>query len=249
MKSFHSLNIKKKVINIDSSVNLFIFAHQLFLKTVLMLRSNKKLVVFLLLSLTLHQVKAQFIENWQGRPSLSIKYGISDRWSASGTYYQYFDNNLSELDKSVFGVKAEYKIVLWLKADANYRYGIDKEANYHDLRYSLGFKPNLILNQLQFTYQPLFQQKLDSKEKPENYLRNLLKLDYKLSEKLVVFVLTENYMRLDHGFENHTQKYAFGSEFELSEQSNLEFQITVKDRIGEKRYARLELNYIYQIGK
>lgn len=212
-------------------------------------RIGKLLAGIILFFLFFAEAKAQLLDNWQARPSLSLEHQFNKKWSLEGTYYQYFDNNISSFDKSVFGVKANYQLNSWLQAGANYRLGLEKHSNYHDFRYSLAFKPDFNLEKWEFVYQPMFQQKLANEQKPENFLRNQLKAEYKLSKKFSLFVLTENYLQLNHGVKNHTQKYAFGSEFELSERSDLEFQFTVKDRIGEKKYARLELNYIYQIGK
>lgn len=90
------------------------------------------------------------------------------------------------------------------------------------------------LGEMAISYRPLFQQKLENKQKTENFLRDQLKAGYKLSEKFSLFALTENCLQLNHGFKNHARKYAFGSEFELAERSDLEFQFTVEDRIGEK---------------
>lgn len=214
-----------------------------------MRRIDKLLSGIILFFLFSAGAEAQLLDDWQARPSLSLEHQFNKKWSVESTYYQYFDNNISSFDKSVFGVKANHKLNSWLQGGVNYRLGLEKHSNYHDLRYALTFKPDFGLEKWQFSYQPLFQQKLESKQKTENFLRNQLKAEYKLSKKFSLFALTENYLQLNHGFKNHTQKYAFGSEFELSEQSDLEFQFTVKDRIGEKKYARLELNYIYQIGK
>ena len=203
--------------------------------------------LFLLIFLTAtSHIKAQLFDDWQARPSISLKNDLNNKWSISGTYYQYFDNNISDFDKAVFGGKVNYKFNDWLKAGANYRWGVEKHDNYHDLRYSLLFEPELNLGKWQFGYQTMFQQKLADGQKPGNYLRNLLQVDYQLSPVVRLFALTENYLSIYHGAKHDTQKYALGTEFEITERSSVEFQFTVKERHRHKRYVRLELSYSYE---
>lgn len=86
--------------------------------------------------------EAQLLDDWQARPSLSLEHQFNKKWSVGDTYYQYFDNNISNFDKSVFGVKANYKVNSWLQGGVNYRLGLEKHSNYRDLRYALTFKPD-----------------------------------------------------------------------------------------------------------
>lgn len=211
--------------------------------------TNKKIYHLTLLVLffifPFHFIQGKTIDNWQARPSLSVKYKLNNKWSVTGTYYQYFDNNVSKFDKSVFGAKVGYKLSDQVSVGGDYRWTISSNNNYHDLRYSLLYTPDLNLDKWSLAYQIMLQQKLTNGLRPDHYLRNLFQVEYQISSRFSLFALTENYLDLYHGIEHNTQKYALGGDIAITSRSKISLQLTIKDRHKQIVYARPEISYSY----
>ena len=188
---------------------------------------------------------AHVLDDWTARSSASMKTQIGNHWTVAGTYYLYLHDNISRYDRSVLGGDIKYQVNSWMKVGFNYRWGIQKAADYHDLRYYLYMEPKLKSDRWRFSFQTTLQQKLEKGEASDYFWRNKVKGAYKISKVLKLYAFTENYLRLNKSFGYYTQKSAVGSSFHIKKESDLEIQFTHLNKIKHKNYGRLEINYIY----
>lgn len=199
-----------------------------------------------LFPLSLH---AQFINDVEARPAVSMEYNVNERLQVGGTYYMYLDRNISRYHQSVFSGVVEYQLRHWIEAGVNYRYGLRSGANFHEFRYSLLFSPNLNTGRWNFSFRSLVQQRNISHQPTAFYLRSLAEAEYDLSENVDLFALTETYLKMSDEYDFDTQKTALGTEIYVSESSALKFQAVMKNKRDYRDYLRFELTYEYTLGQ
>lgn len=212
-------------------------------------------LLFITILFTATQTQAQVFDEWKGRPNISIKYKFNKNLHIGGTYYLYLDQNVSRFDKSVIAGEIGYKITKWMKAGFDYRYGSGHGEHYNDLRYSLTFDANLS-QKWKIKYRPMLQQEFISLDKAilktnpvEYFLRNRITLSYEPSDKVELYVFTENYIEPTEGeMLFHRQKSALGAEFAVSRRSAIGARFEVINTKKGKIIARPNLSYAYTFG-
>lgn len=211
------------------------------------MRRNIALVLLGLLSF--FSSNAQFIDDWEARPSVSIAYQVNKKLEVEATYYLYLIDNLSRFEKSLFSGELEYEFAPWAVAGLDYRYGTGSEVDYHDLRYSIEFAHPWKSGKWILVYRPTFQQKIKIGVDTDNYLRNKLELNFLLNPKVNLFIFTENYQLIERGLSFNTQKNALGGIYSINRRHKLELQFTLKNKRDHKNYARLETAYVFKFGQ
>lgn len=194
------------------------------------------------------QAQGQVFDDWEGRPSVSVKHRFENGIGVRVRYGHYLDHNLSHYKQSAMGAKIDYKIRVnpWLKPAVDYRYGYNGRESNHDIRYYVKVSHDLS-RRFQLKYYPKLQQDIASDRGPEYYVRNKLELAYAVIEPLELFVFTENYQRINGGLSFDTQKTGFGAEFQINNANELEFKFDVKNKSTHEDIARLTLKYSYII--
>lgn len=211
-------------------------------------------VLFFLFAYSL-QSKAQVFDDWEARPSLSLKYKIDKDWSATGTYYMYLNHDISEYDQSVFGLEVGYDVNSWLEAGIEYRHEIENGEHAHDLRYSVTFEYD-ISKKWQLEYRPMIEQEFKSLDRTylaehpvEYYWRNRLTLSYEITKDFELYVFTENYLEIkESNLFFDTQKSALGAEYDMNDHHEIELRFEVKNKSSRKNEARINLGYTYTFG-
>lgn len=215
-----------------------------------------KSILFLLFSFVMvAQAGAQVIDEWAARPNVSLKYKFNKSLSIAGTYYLYIDDNITKYDKSVIGFEVGYKINSWLKAGIDYRFGIEPQDHYHDIRYSVTLDHDLS-KRINLAFRPMLQQEFASLEKEhlelhpvEYYLRNRLTLNYEISENFDLYIFTENY--LETGKNNlsfYRQKSAIGADYKINERNKIGARMEIINKNSGKNVARPNISYSYTLG-
>ncbi len=142
------------------------------------------LVLFLLLS-CLGQAYGQIFDDWEGRPSISIKHKFNNGIGFRARYSHYLDHNLSHYKKSALGIKIDYKIRVktWLNPAVDYRYKYNGRESTHDIRYYAKISHE-VGNKFELKYYPKFQHKIAHNKAPEFYFRNKIEFVYKVINPL-----------------------------------------------------------------
>lgn len=208
----------------------------------------KNVLVFIFLALTSFQLHAQYFDDWEARINPSLEYEINNRWSVEGKYYLYLDQNMSHYEKSVVGLEVEYKIVDWLAAGIDYRFGFDDNNHYHDIRYNLTFETKLFSKKWELEYRPMFQQKLEPGHFPDYFWRNRIKIKYEPADMIEIYASTETYLKIRDGLNFNTQKTALGIEFDITKQQEIGLEFNLKNKTKGRNYGRIELAYKFTIG-
>lgn len=191
--------------------------------------------------------KAQTIDDWEARPSISLQYKIDKKWDVKGTYYSYFDEDISNYHKSVFKLRAGYKFDKMFKAQIGAKHGIKHyKGNYQELRAAGRFKYKLS-KKWQLRYRLMYAQRLGG-DVAEHFMRNRVKFRYKFNKKVNVYAMTENYQQIYHGFKFHRQKTALGARFTIHKRHKIDPRIyLINWRKKHRQRARIGLNYTYII--
>ncbi len=204
------------------------------------------IIAFILFIIPLTTTHGKSIDDWQARTTLSIKKELNQKLDLSISYYQYFDNNISHFDKSVLGSKISYKLTEQLTAATNYRHTIASDKYMHEMRHSLKYKPNLNLNKWQLSYQVLYQHKFTKGYKPDNYLRNMIQVDYKIAPIVTLFTYSENFLQINRKASHVKQRYAFGSDMKINKQHSTSLYLIFQDNHHAPWTTRLEATYTYK---
>lgn len=178
---------------------------------------------------------------------MSLSYQPIDPLNLEATCYLYFNRNISNYEKAVFSAKAEYQLNQWLKPGIDYRFGLKKGENYHDIRYAVNLENPIGQTKWAIGLRPTLQQKIIDKDSQKIYLRNRLKLDYKADRNIKFYVFTEPYLDLQQNFGFDTQKSALGVEIKMGKHGMIQPQFTLKNKKNQANYVRLELSYRYSI--
>lgn len=217
-----------------------------YLKVLKMKKYLKILLLFTGFSFGLSQMQAQTFDDWEARPSLSLKYKLDNRFGFKGTYYHYLENDISAYEKSVVGLKIDYKVNSFIRPRLDIRYGFGEKRTYFDLRYSVRFRQKLG-ERFQLAYTPKLQHVMKEGKSPDYYLRNVLELSYKVSKPLSLFVFTENYQEIDAGLQFDQQKSGLGFQYKINKRNDFELAFEVKNKSNHKDLARITFNYTYTI--
>src|SRR5690625_3829727 len=179
----------------------------------------------------LGQVHRQVFDDWEGRPSVSVKHTFDNGIGVRVKYGHYLDHHLSHYKQSALGAKIDYKISVnsWLKPGVDYRYRYNGKESTHDIRYYVKFSHE-VGRKFELKYYPKLQQDIASDKAPEFYIRNKIELAYKIIDPLEVFIFTENYQKIDRGLNFDTQKTGLGTEYQLNKANEVEFKFDVKDK-------------------
>lgn len=211
-------------------------------------KSNYTLIYILFILLYSNYSAAQFIGDWEARPTIYAKYKPNDKLSFEAKYEHRLFKNFSQYKKSVTGVEVEYKIKTnsqwYFKPTLDYRFEFDNNQTAHDLRYatSLGFDVSKKLN-IECT--PILQHIISEGQQPVYFFRNELELTYQFTKKFSLFIFTENYQLIQQGFQFNTQKYGLGAEYLINSKSAIECKFDIKHLYTNKNTARLMLGYIF----
>lgn len=218
--------------------------------------TEKPLILLVFSTLFSIYGNAQIFDDWQSRTSVSLGYKLNRSLSLEGTYYAYMDKNLREYNKSVAAGEVGYKLTSWLKAGIEYRYGIKKRKDEHELRYTMTFDHRLFSRKWKIKYRPMMVMEFKSLNKEylaehpiDYYLTNRLTLSYKLSKATELYVFSENYQQIEDGhFGFYRQKSALGSEFKIGNRSKLDTRFDIINKRSGKNNARFVLKYAYTLG-
>lgn len=215
------------------------------------MKNNVVFAMFFALSLFYYSdCRAQFIDDWEARPTLTAQYKLRHGPTFKAKYEHRLNQNFSHYKKSVLGIKADYKIKVspswYLKPTLEYRLNISSDKPNHDLRYSasLGYKIN---DRWTLQYSPLYQQEFDGSETSERFLRNEFEITYDVLNSLSLFIFTENYQLINQGFHFDTQKHGFGGEYQVNKKNAIELKCDVKHNNNNKNIARVRLGWIFMI--
>src|SRR5699024_271733 len=100
---------------------------------------TKDSIILCLFSLLccLGQAHGQVFDDWEGRPSVSVKHTFDNGIGVRIKYGHYLDHNLTHYKRSALGAKIDYKIKVnpWLKPAVDYRYRYNGKESTHDIRY------------------------------------------------------------------------------------------------------------------
>lgn len=217
------------------------------------MKTTKNLILIFVVTLFgAVQLQAQVIDEWEARPSLSLKYEHND-WSFTGTYYMYVDEDIKEYDKSELGAEIEYKINSWLDLGMEYRYGLEEnEKPSHDIRLYASFDYDFS-NRWELEYRLMGQQEFSSlkdsylEEHPVEYtLRNKLSITYKLSKAWDLSLYTENYVQpINSDLLFHRQKTGVGAEYDFNKQNEIGLEVEIRNKRSGKNEGRINLGYTY----
>ncbi len=218
---------------------------------------NKIKIAIVLLAFSLigiKQIQAQIVDEWEARPSLSLKHEHKD-WSFTGTYYAYIDEHLKEYDKSELGAEIEYKINSWLDLGIDYRYGLEEnEKPAHDIRLYASFDYDFS-DRWELEYRLMGQQEFSSlkedylEENPVEYaVRNKITIAYKLSKAWELSLYTENYVQPIHSMLLfHRQKTGIGLEYEFAKRHEIGLEIELRNKRSGKNEGRINIGYTYSL--
>lgn len=196
---------------------------------------------------------AQFIDDWEARPHITVEYKFNKNLVVAGTYYMYLDKNISTYDKSSVAGELGYKVTKWLKAGFEYRHEIKNKMNNNELRYSLTLDHKL-LPRFKIKYRPMWQQEFVSLGKlsvypMENFMRNRVTLEYKLTDRVDLFLFTENYQRINQGeWSFHKQKSAAGAKLDVNDRNELSASLYMINNSKGKNVARVDIGYTISLG-
>lgn len=216
---------------------------------------NKTIIISVLCLISALQIRAQMFDDWEARSGISLEYKPNKNLSFAGTYYLYMNKNISRYKKSVMAGEVGYKFSSWMKAGVEYRRGISELKNYNEMRYALTFSHDL-LKRLEIKYRPMLITEFTSLNKEEltnnpveYYLTNRVTLGYDLTEKVELYLFSENYQQIEQGsFAFYRQKSALGAEFKLGNRSKLNTRFDVINKRKGKNEARIVLGYTFTLG-
>lgn len=193
--------------------------------------------------------KAQFFNDVQSRTGVSLEYHLNKKLRFEGRYYLYLNKDITSYQRSAFFVRTKYKLKQWLTTGFEYRYGLKKDANFHELRFFFTFTPDLNFGKWGINFTPLVQQRHESHPSPVFYLRNLAEVRYNVSDRFYVFVLTENYLDISNKFSFDTQDTKIGSATKVGKSGSLTSQVSMKNKRENMNFLRFELTYKFILGR
>lgn len=209
----------------------------------------RRIGIVLVLGFSPILLNAQFFNDIQGRSGLRLEYHVTRKLRMGGTYYLYLNEHFEKYQQSVFFVFVEYKIKPWIDAGIQYRYGLRNKSSFNEFRYSLNFSPKLNWRKWDLSFRTLVQQRNTAHQSLVFYLRNMVQVIYKISDRLDLLALTENYLKMSDNFNFDTQKNAIGSEMDVGKSGMVRFQVSMKNERENKNLLRFELTYRYILGK
>lgn len=216
---------------------------------------KKHIATPLLILLITANTHAQKIDDWEARPSFTLAYKFSKKWSLAGTYYLYLDRSMSRYDKSVIGGEVMYKVSSWFKTGIEYRYCPDSREINNDLRYYLLVDHDLS-EKWNIKFRPMFRVEFTSLEKEhlalepvEYYLANRLTLGYDISRRAEIYLFTENYQQMEEGsISFHKQRSSLGAEIKTGNRTKVDTRFDITNTSKGKIKARFNVNYSVTLG-
>lgn len=201
----------------------------------------------LLIGATL-QLKGQMIDDWEIKPGVAIEHEFANGIDTRIRYRHSHDDNMQHYKGSAIDFKIEYSANIndWLETSIDYRYKINKEKNYQDIRLAAKLKQQVAQN-FELAFSPKIQQKIYHGAHPELYLRNKIELTYQLSAPWSVSVFSENYQLVDGGIQFDTQKDGIEAEYDINNNNEIEVKMDLKNNSNHEDIGRLTLTYTYII--
>ncbi len=191
------------------------------------------LLTFSLISVIALSQKPSDLELWTGG---SIKLKIDKKWSVGITEQFRFNDGISTLSKSFTELGVKFKINKSFSLKGGYRY-INRpyKSSQHRIALDGNYDWSKKDSPLSFAYRLRFQNLLGNNK---TYIRNKIKLGYKLSKLVDPFVAYEAYFRLNGKNEFRVSRFTIGLDWRIIKPLHLTTYYRIQDDIFVKKPER-----------
>lgn len=202
--------------------------------------------------------RAQTFADTRLRLNAGVSYEPVKKLELTGRYRLTTHQGGTEFLRSMFSLRASYKIARGWEAGAEYRYNTSYQQDYH--RYFVFTRVKYGIDKFDISYRLRYQQDQDYFDAEyleaypaERVLRNRLMVKYAYNKKCDVYTYADHFSELeDGGLSPFRVRYGAGVQYLYKKRHDISLEFFINDGFKRKRpqnVAAIDVSYTYLLSK